>query len=149
MGIFIIFFILALIFLGTYLYSDKRLKNKIKNCTNRTVGTIIEFTSEKYNWYTNDVHAKHSYIYPTWYPIYSYNINGKEIIKKGETGIVVSDFYIGQKVNLYYNPLNIEEIYVPEEKEELIIDRYKTLTIVFITIPIIIAVIVMLGLLIL
>ena len=46
------------------------------------------------------------------YPIFQYTVNGKSIEVKSVIGYSTSDYVVGQKVEIFYNPNKEDEIYI-------------------------------------
>ena len=46
------------------------------------------------------------------YPIFQYTVNGKIIEVKSVIGYSTSDYVVGQKVEIFYNPNKEDEIYI-------------------------------------
>lgn len=91
----------------------KRNKWEKERCTFVTAAILV------------DIHKQydrlHSDELPTYYfyPIYKFITDiGNEVIVKNNISINPKLLKIGQQVTLYFNPYNLNEIYVPEEKAE-------------------------------
>lgn len=103
--------ILGLIFLVISMVIGRKIEQKQVNCTQRTVAKVITM---------NRVTSRDSYSTPTisWYPVYEYYIGEQRIEKQSNFGQDKQIFYDGQQVELYYNPADWNEYYVPEENVE-------------------------------
>lgn len=91
----------------------ERNKGKKERCTFVTAAILV------------DIHKRYDRLHsderPTYYfyPIYKFIAdNGNEVVVKNNISINPKLLKIGQQVTLYFNPNNLNEIYVPEEKAE-------------------------------
>lgn len=79
-------------------------------CTQKVTAKVAEVRKEK-EYVCGEVRY-------SWYSVYEYTVNGKEVRKRDQTGSSKPRFKLGQQVCLYVNPDNIEQYYCSEEKEE-------------------------------
>lgn len=74
-----------------------------KKCTEPTLGTVVKIEeSESYDSESGE------YKY-TYYPVIQYETKEQTVIKKYNLGTSRSKYSIGDKVNILYNPNNVEE----------------------------------------
>ena len=115
MGELIFFGVVALLtlmgsaFLAIAVALGKKQKNKVKNCTHKTTARVIGMQRM-----TN----RNSYATPTisWYPVYEYYAGPQRLEKQSTFGQDNQIFYEGQIVELFYNPNDWNEYYVPAER---------------------------------
>ncbi|MDE5778010.1 MAG: DUF3592 domain-containing protein [Lachnospiraceae bacterium] len=87
-----------------------KVKKRKEDCSVAAKGTIVKVIKE-YN-RLGDTTSRHIY-----YPVYEYMANGEQITVKSKEGLFSSKVYqVGTQVELYYNPQNTEQIYVPSDK---------------------------------
>ena len=87
-----------------------KVKKRKEGCSIAAKGTIVKVIKE-YN-RLGDSASRHIY-----YPVYEYMANGEQITVKSKYGLFSSKVYqVGMQVELYYNPQNPEEFYVPSDK---------------------------------
>lgn len=85
-----------------------------ENCSVATKGTIVKVI-KKYN-RLGDSTSRHIYL-----PVYEYMANGKQITVKSEYGsFSFKTYQVGMQVELYYNPHNPTEFYVPADNADSI-----------------------------
>ena len=106
----ILILIISLIFLGISIYIKISDANKKKACTQKADGAVTDVIK---NEITGNIGEASMY---SWIPVFTYKVNGQEISKRSIYGAERQMFYIGQKVTVYYNPDDINDYYVLEEK---------------------------------
>lgn len=107
-------FIAGFFMLRFSLKLKKKLRQRKEYCSIATEGTIVEVIG-KYM-HTNNYSNRHMY-----FPVYEYMANGEKVTTKSEYGKNSrSACQVGTKVELYYNPHNPTEIYVPADKADTI-----------------------------
>lgn len=80
--------------------------NQEKRCTVEAVGTVVEI-EHKMTTDTEDGITRTDYIY---YPVIQYQAGEKTVTKKSSEGSNnSSDYWVNKKVNIKYNPNNVEE----------------------------------------
>lgn len=99
------------IFLIIAIVLGKKYKQKLENCTCKTVARVIEMRR---------MTSRDHYSTPTtsWFPVYEYYVGRQRIEKHSSFGQDKQIFYDGQTVELFYNPSDWNEYYVPAEKTE-------------------------------
>lgn len=86
-----------------------RRKIKEKNCTSKTFGKVTDLIRHQ-NYSSNGSSSSN------WHPVFEYNIGGElKFIKESFYGSSQAKYAIGQTVELYYNPEDYNEYYVPSE----------------------------------
>ena len=107
----LLLFLMGSVFLIVFVVMGKKHKHKVENCTCKTKAKVIEMRK---------LTSRDHYSTPTtsWFPVYEYYVGIQRIEKQSSFGQDKQIFYDGQVVDLFYNPLNCNEYYVPEEKTE-------------------------------
>ena len=98
----VVFFVI-----GTAMRANR--KRKEENCTSRTWGTVVDLVRRE----SRDSDGTYS---ASWHPVFEYHIGGMTFIKESNFGSSQAKFAIGQNVEIYYNPGDYNEFYVPGEK---------------------------------
>lgn len=76
--------------------------NVLKNrCTEETIGTVVEVICELDSNTTDS-----SY---TYYPVIEYQVGDRTISQKSRSGQYPPKYKVGEQVEIYYNPNNVEE----------------------------------------
>ena len=115
----VVFCILSVLFFVLAQSSANRFNAKKKACTYKTTATIINIQKER-------ISRSDDYNY-TWYPTYEYYANGTRMEKKSNIGVGKNTFEKGQTVDLYFNPDNSDQVYVPSEKAESLVTVFRIL----------------------
>lgn len=97
----IIFWIIGIIILNNR-------KKKELRCTSKTYGKVTDIV--RHQSYDSDNGYSSS-----WYPIFEYTIGELKFIKESPYGSSHSKYAIGQTVEIYYNPKNYHEYYIPSD----------------------------------
>lgn len=89
----------------------KKYKQRVENCTHKTTARVLEMRR---------VISRDHYSTPTtsWFPVYEYYVGKQRIEKQSSFGQGKQIFYDGQMVELFYNPSDWNEYFVPAEKSE-------------------------------
>ena len=104
-----IFLAVGFIFIVVYFVIIRVVRNRKKNCVVHVVGTVVDL------WKESDRDADGRRVI-RWFPVYEYYAEGRRMTVKSFVGNASKEKYqIGQKAEIYYNPLNPEKIYVPQE----------------------------------
>lgn len=90
----------------------KKLRRKKEDCSIAAKGTIVKVIKKYVR--NSDPRRKHIY-----YPVYEYMVNGEQITVKSEYGTYTA-CQVGTQVELYYNPHNPTEIYVPADNADTV-----------------------------
>ena len=88
-------------------------QGKVKRCTIETVGTVVGINQES----SIDEDGITTY---TYYPIIEYNVGDRKITKQSENGSGASEYMLNDKVDILYNPENIEEFIIKGDKSNII-----------------------------
>ena len=84
-------------------------KAQAERCTEETVGTVIEIKEDT----TIDDEGDISY---TYYPVIEYKVGENTVSKQSSTGSGTSKYSVNDKVDILYNPNNIEEYIIKGDK---------------------------------
>lgn len=109
-----IFAFLGIVFLICSLGMFFSYKKKKKNCTQLVKAEIVDvvrFESTDF-----DIHN------PTvsWYPVYEYKVNSVCRRKQASVGTATKKYVVGDVVDLYVNPNDLDEFYRPSNTEKII-----------------------------
>ena len=107
------FLLLGMVFMGLGIGIKSVIDKKAAACTSRTEAVVAEINRE-----VNLSAGGDSY--RSWFPVFSYRVNGEEITVRSKIGSEKKKFEAGQKVELFYNPDNIREYYVPAENASIL-----------------------------
>ena len=97
----IVFFII-----GTSIRRNRKKKERI--CTSQTYGKVVDLVRRE----SRDSDGNYS---ASWHPVFEYHIGGSTFLKESNFGRSQAKFAIGQIVDIYYDPENPNQFYVPEE----------------------------------
>lgn len=89
----------------------KKLRQRKEDCSIATEGTIVKVI-KKYVRTSDSPSSRYMY-----FPVYEYIANGEKITVKSEYSAYTAQ-QVGTQVELYYNPHNPTEIYVPADKAD-------------------------------
>ena len=70
-----------------------------KRCTEKTIGTVVEIICREQIDDTN----------PTYFPVIEYQVGDSTITQISNSGEYPSKYNVGDKVEIYYNPDNVQE----------------------------------------
>lgn len=102
--------IIGLVFFSFGLFNLLAYMKLTKNCPSTADATIIEFKK---------VPTRRAMY--TYYPVYSYTVDGVEHTIKSKTGKSSWKFHVGDIIQLKYNPNNPNIYYVPSDKTRYLI----------------------------
>lgn len=74
-----------------------------KRCTEEAIGTVVEIICE-----TSYSDTENQYS-DTYYPVIEYQVGDRTISQKSRSGENPPKYKVGQQVEIYYNPNNVEE----------------------------------------
>ena len=77
-----------------------------KRCTEEAIGTVVEITCE-----TSYSETENQYTY-TYYPVIEYQVGDRIISQKSRTGQYPPKYQVGEQVEIYFNPNNVEEYFI-------------------------------------
>ena len=97
----VVFFII-----GTSIRRNR--KKKVQRCTSHTYGKVVDLVRRE----SRDSDGNYS---SSWHPVFEYRIGGLTFVKESNFGRSQAKFGIGQNVDIYYDPDNYNDFYVPEE----------------------------------
>ena len=120
-----IFLLLSILFFALSKIFNNSLLEKKRLCTKETLATVTKIRSEEN--FTSDM-TSNSYSY---YFTYKYDADGEKVEQESKIGSSRKCFAKGDRVKLYYNPKDVRQIYVPDDKTESIGSILKFIAIVF------------------
>ena len=98
----ILFVLVGIIFVTVGIIVMKQGDRLKKRCTEETIGTVVEVICERDSNTTSDS----TY---TYYPVIEYQVGDRTISQKSRSGQNPPKYQVGQQVEIYYNPNNVEE----------------------------------------
>lgn len=93
-------------------FMRKKYKNRVQMCTAQTDGVVSNIVRKITTDTDENGKIKKSYVY---YPDFTYTVDGTRITMTA-SGRSHTGFKKGQAVTIFYNPNNVEEYYVPQDK---------------------------------
>lgn len=99
----------GIVFVVIGIFVTVRGNNMAKRCTTPAVGTVVRMDQEE------DYDSDGGYRY-TYYPVIEYQAEGKIVSKKYSVGSGNPKYSINDKVNILYNPENVEEYLIQGDK---------------------------------
>lgn len=112
-------------------------KKKEERCTSKVWGKVKDIVRQK----SHDSDGGYSY---SWHPVFEYTIGGLTYIKESMSGSTQTKFAIGQDIEIYYNPEDPHDYYVPEDKIPKVLGKvFTAVGMIAIVIAIIVAVFVL------
>lgn len=106
----VLLLIMGVVFGGFSIGMKISAANKKNVCTQKTWGTVTDIIKSEIAGNIGEAPMI------TWNPIFTYEANGQKISKRSNYGGAQQDFYLNQRVTVYYNPENPNEYYVQEEQ---------------------------------
>ena len=70
-----------------------------KRCTEKTIGTVVEIVCKE----------QADYSRPTYFPVIEYQAGDSTISQMSNSGEYPSKYKVGDQVEIYYNPNNVQE----------------------------------------
>ena len=125
--IIVILFGLVSIGIGIFLLINANALSK--RCTMKTVGTVVDIKVEEN---IEDDEGITRTVY-TYYPVIEYDAENKTVKKQSSTGSNSPKYKVNDRINILYNPNNIEEFIIEGDKSSNIIG------IIFIVVGIVVA----------
>ena len=104
---------LVIFLIGFFL--RRRYKKLTQVCVAQTSGIVSDFARTENIDTDRDNRQKRRKRY-VYYPVFVYTVDGKEITKTSSSGSSNKRFTKGQAVTVCYNPDNVEQYYVLEDK---------------------------------
>ena len=101
----VLFLIVGVIFVTAGIIVMKQGDSLKKRCTEETVGTVVELIRER----DSDSTTDHTY---TYFPVIEYKVGDQTISQKSRSGQNPPKYQVGQQVEIYYNPNNVEEYFI-------------------------------------
>lgn len=120
-----IFLLLSILFFALSKIFSNSLSEKKRLCTQETLSTVTKIRSEES--FTSDMTSNSN----SYYFTYQYDVDGEKVEQESKIGSPRKCFAKGDKVKLYYNPNNVRQIYVPNDKTGSIGSILKFIAIVF------------------
>lgn len=103
----------------------KQLNYKKSRCSVETSATIVDLYRVKVDENT------------TCFPVYKFSCDDKQVVIKNDVSVNPARMRVGKVVNLYYNPEDVREIYVPEERAGSSAGVFKLMSIMLMIVAII------------
>ena len=79
-----------------------------QRCTEETIGTVVEVICE------TSYSAENELTY-TYYPVIEYQVGERAITQKSSSGQYPPKYKVGQQVEIYYNPNDVEEYIIKDD----------------------------------
>ena len=98
-----LFLLVGIIFVAAGILVMKQGDNLKKRCTEETIGTVVEVVCE-----TSYSETENQYSY-TYYPVIEYQVGDRTISQISRAGQNPPKYQVGQQVEIYYNPNDVEE----------------------------------------
>lgn len=95
-----------------------------KICTELSIGQVVDIITSHNTDSDGNTHT-------TLYPVFEYTVDGETYTKKSSYGSNTCKFDLGESVDIYYNPKNPKQYFVPNDNTSL------ALGIIFIVVPLI------------
>lgn len=108
----------GLVFVAVGIFSLMNGNKQIKNCTVETVGTVVQIKEEMGTEEDEDGITRTTY---TYYPVIEYKAGDKTITKQYSTGSNSLKYKTNDKVDILYNPNNVEEYIIKGDKSSNIL----------------------------
>ena len=99
----ILFLLVGIVFIFAGIVAMNQGNSLEKRCTQETIGKVVEVICERsYNSNENE------FTY-TYYPVIEYQVGDRTISQKSRSGQYPPKYTVGEQVEIYYNPNNVEE----------------------------------------
>ena len=112
-------FILCGIFLlitGVLIVANRQIKKS--HCTGVTKGKVTDIIRQKHR--ERDSEGETT-ISTSFYPVLEYTVGENTYVKKSSSGSSVSTYFIGQEIEIHYNPEKPEEYYANQNIGPMIV----------------------------
>ena len=93
--------LIGIIVIGVGIFTFISGKNLEKRCTATAVGTVVEMHED----ISSDTHS----VTHTYYPVIEYQVGDRTVKKQSSSGSSSPRYNINEKVDILYNPDNVEE----------------------------------------
>ena len=100
--------IVGIIFVGVGVFMFIKDRNLVKNCTEETSATVVDFEEE---FQTDDDGSTYMY-----YPVIEYNVGEQTIKSKMDKGSSTPAYKLNEKITILYNPNKVNEFIVKGDK---------------------------------
>lgn len=107
-----VFSFVGAVFLLVGILMHRSIARKKRVCSACTIGTVTDLVKVRRTIKTGNGRRAATF----WHPVFQYEVNFRQLTKQSPIGGARPFFKIGQKVTVYYNPANVEEYYVAEDK---------------------------------
>ena len=95
---------------GIFIIVSRQIKKS--HCIELTKGKIIDIVRQKNREIaTAGTREIDRNVTTSFYPVYEYTVNGNTYVKRSSSGSSTPTFFIGQEVDIHYNPENANEYY--------------------------------------
>ena len=114
----VLFSIGALFFaLSHFFYTS--IQRKQKDCVISALATIVEIQQVTSSATGDGIPTT------SWYPVYEYTVGEQTIRKRSAFGFTKDKYYVGQRVEIKYNPQNMNEFYNPSDQSRKMIVAFQ------------------------
>ena len=105
----ILVILFGVIFIGVGAFVFIKVNDLAKRCTAYAEGTVIEIISE-------DSTDDDGFTQYTYYPVIQYSVEGRNVSKKNSVGSNPSKYNVNDKVEILYDPNNVEDYIIKGDK---------------------------------
>ena len=91
--------------IGIGMYKNEKKKQTI--CTVKVLGKVKDMVKRE-SYGTDDTSSS------AWHPVFEYKVGNENIVKESRYGTFRPRYEVGQEIEIYYNPENVEEYYINE-----------------------------------
>ncbi|MBR0059938.1 MAG: DUF3592 domain-containing protein [Selenomonadaceae bacterium] len=103
--------ILGVVLIGVGVFSYFRAGELVKVCTEKAVATVVDMRE--------DIDTSSDEMRYMYYPIVSYEADGRTIEKELGSGSNTPTYRINDKIDILYNPAKVEEFIVAGENQNI------------------------------
>lgn len=127
----ILVILVGIVIVGVGIFSLVSAKGLSKRCTVEAVGTVTEIKVEESFEEDHDGVTRTSY---TYYPVIEYNAGDQIVSKQSNNGSGSPNYKVNDKIDILYNPDNVEEYIIKGDKSSNIVG------IVFVAVGVVVAI---------
>lgn len=108
----VIFIFFGVLFLGIGLGFNAYNSRLEKKCTDKTTATVVDIKSQQTSRRKNGHHTVETVTYA---PVVEYTVDGKKFKKSSNIYSSNNDNYIGEEIEIYYDPNDPQQVYIKDE----------------------------------